>query len=87
MTIIVWLIIGGIAGWLASKVVGKDKQMGLGANIITGIVGAFLGGWVVSLTGGNADVLTGLNFASLATAFGGAVLLLVILGALGGKKK
>lgn len=79
MTIVVWLVIGGIAGWLASIVMGKSAQMGLGANIITGIIGAFLGGWVVKLMGGDADVLTGLNFPSLATAFVGAVILLAIL--------
>lgn len=82
MTIVVWLVIGGIAGWLASIVMGKNEKMGIGANIITGIIGAFLGGWVVSLMGGSADVLTGFNLPSLATAFGGAVILLAILRAI-----
>lgn len=82
MTIIVWLVIGGIAGWLASKVMGKDKQMGVVANVVTGVVGAFLGGWVVKLMGGEADVLTGFNLPSLATAFVGAVILLAILRAI-----
>ena len=48
-------------------------------NIIVGVIGAMLGGWLVSLMGGSADVLTGFNFASLLTAFFGAVVLLVIL--------
>lgn len=82
MTIIVWLVIGGIAGWLASKVMGKDKQMGVVANVVTGVVGAFLGGWVVKLMGGEADVLTGFNLPSLATAFVGAVILLALLRAI-----
>ena len=43
------------------------------------IIGAMLGGWLVSLMGGDANVLTGFNFASLLTAFFGAVVLLVIL--------
>ena len=79
MTILVWLIIGGVAGWLASKVVNQGKGSGPLTNIIVGIIGAMLGGWLVSLMGGSADVLTGLNFASLLTAFFGAVVLLVIL--------
>lgn len=86
MTILIWVIIGGIAGWLASIVTGKNKDMGLGANIITGVVGAFIGGWVVNLMGGDADVLTGFNFPSLLTAFVGAVILLLILGVIRGKK-
>lgn len=86
MTILVWLIIGGLAGWLASKVVGKDAQMGIVANILTGIAGAFLGGFAVKLMGGDVDVFTGFNLASFATAFFGAVLLLFILGLISKKK-
>lgn len=81
MTILVWIIIGGIAGWLASIVMGKNKKMGIVANVVTGVIGAFLGGLVVKLMGGDADVLTGFNLPSLATAFVGAVILLGILRA------
>ena len=63
MTILVWLIIGGVAGWLASKVVNQGKGSGPLTNIIVGIIGAMLGGWLVSLMGGDANVLTGFNFA------------------------
>ena len=79
MTILVWLIIGGVAGWLASQVVNKGKGSGPLTNIIVGVIGAMLGGWLVILMGGSADVLTGFNVASLLTAFFGAVVLLVIL--------
>ncbi|MDO4713083.1 MAG: GlsB/YeaQ/YmgE family stress response membrane protein [Candidatus Saccharibacteria bacterium] len=82
MSILVWIVIGGLAGWLASIVMGKNGQMGIGANILTGVVGAFVGGWVVKLMGGDADVLTGFNLPSLATAFVGAVILLVVLRAI-----
>lgn len=81
MTILVWIIIGGIAGWLASIVMGKNEKMGIVANVVTGVIGAFLGGLVVKLMGGDADVLTGFNLPSLATAFVGAVILLGILRA------
>lgn len=82
MTILVWIIIGGVAGWLASIVMGKNEKMGLVANVATGVIGAFLGGFVVKLMGGDADVLTGFNLPSLATAFVGAVILLGILRAI-----
>lgn len=86
MSILVWLIVGGIAGWLASIVMGKNDSMGLPANIIVGIIGAFIGGWALSLFGGDADVMSGFNIASLATAFVGAVILLGILRLIGGRK-
>ena len=48
MSIIVWLIVGGIIGWLASLLAGTDERMGVFANIVVGIVGAFLGGLLPS---------------------------------------
>ena len=81
MRLFVWLIIGGLAGWLASKVI-KREGSGVVTNIIVGVIGAFLGGWVVSLMGGNANVLTGFNVSSFLTAFFGAVLLLLLLKAI-----
>ncbi|MBB1033000.1 MAG: GlsB/YeaQ/YmgE family stress response membrane protein [Dietzia sp.] len=47
-TIIAWIIIGGLAGWIASKIMKRDAQMGIIANIAAGIVGAFIVGWLVS---------------------------------------
>ena len=44
-----WIIIGGLAGWIGSKIMGTDAQMGLVANILVGIVGGFIGGWVLTL--------------------------------------
>jgi len=57
MNYIIWLVIGGIIGWLASIVMKTNAQMGLIANIIIGIVGAFIGGWIstqLKLGGGAA---------------------------------
>lgn len=45
-TIIAWIIIGGLAGWIASKIMKRDAQMGIGANIVAGVVGAFIVGWI-----------------------------------------
>ena len=51
MNWLVWIIFGAIAGWIASIVMGKNKQMGAIANIVVGIVGAFIGGWIMSFFG------------------------------------
>jgi len=77
MGIIGWLIIGVLAGWLAEKVMGRNH--GLLTNLIVGVVGAILGGWIASavLHIGN---LGEFNLITLLVAFGGAVLLLFLLG-------
>ena len=77
MSILVWLILGLIAGWLASILVGGGR--GLIGNIIVGIIGAFLGGWLGSMFLG-LDV-TGLDLTSIALAVGGAVIVLLIFRA------
>jgi uncharacterized membrane protein YeaQ/YmgE (transglycosylase-associated protein family) len=77
MGILSWIILGGIAGWLASIVMKRNDQMGCIANIVAGIVGAFVGGWVFSLFGGGS--VSGLNLTSLVVAFVGAVIVLGIL--------
>lgn len=77
MGILSWLIVGGLAGWIASMIMGKNHQMGLGLNIVVGIIGAIIGGWVLSLFGmGGVD---GLNITSIVTAIIGAVILLTIM--------
>lgn len=78
MSIIIWIIVGALAGWIASMIMKTDAQMGALANIVVGIIGAFIGGWVVSLFGVN--VAEGeLNIPSILTAILGAVILLGIL--------
>lgn len=79
MGLLVWLIVGGLAGWVASMVMKTDKDMGLLANIVVGIIGAFIGGWAISLFGGGADVMSGFNLGSFLTALLGAVILLALL--------
>lgn len=78
MSLLAWIIVGAIAGWLASIVMKTNASQGLLADIVVGIVGAFIGGWVLSLLGLGGD--TGeFNIASILTAFIGAVILLFIL--------
>ncbi|WBT08654.1 GlsB/YeaQ/YmgE family stress response membrane protein [Corynebacterium sp. SCR221107] len=83
--IIGWIIIGGLAGWIASKIRGKDAQMGILANVVVGIVGGLLGGWVLQLFG--FDVEGGGFFFSFLTCLFGAVIFLWLLQLISGRKK
>lgn len=78
--ILLWIILGAIAGWIASKIMNTDAEMGAMANIVVGILGALIGGFVVQVVTG-ADTTTGFNFTTLLTAIVGAVILLAIVKA------
>jgi uncharacterized membrane protein YeaQ/YmgE (transglycosylase-associated protein family) len=78
MNILVWIIFGAIAGWVASIIMKKNRKMGAIANIVVGIVGAFIGGYIMDFFG--AEGVTGFNFYSLLVAIVGAVVLLWVLG-------
>ena len=78
MGIIGWIIIGGLAGWIGSKIMGTDASMGILLNIIVGIIGGFLGGWLLDLFG--VDVAGGGLIFSFLTCLLGAVILLWIVG-------
>ena len=73
-----WIIIGGLAGWIGSKIMGTDAQMGLLLNIVVGVIGGFLGGWLLTLFG--VDVAGGGFFFSFLTCLLGSVILLWIVG-------
>jgi uncharacterized membrane protein YeaQ/YmgE (transglycosylase-associated protein family) len=79
MGIIAFIILGALAGWVASMIAGTNAQMGLLANIIVGIIGAFIGGLLFSMFGG--DGVTGLNLGSFVVALIGSVILLMIMKA------
>ncbi len=76
MGLIIWLIIGGVLGWLASIVMRTDAQQGIFLNIVVGIVGAFLAG--LFITGGSINN-AGIDVRSLIASFVGAVVLLGIV--------
>lgn len=78
MGIISWVILGGLAGWAASFITGRAKQMGCIGNIIVGIIGAVLGGWIMSLFGQQG--VTAFTWRSFLVALLGAVVLLAIVG-------
>ncbi len=80
MGILIWIIVGAIAGFVASKVL-TGRGMGLLWDIVVGILGAFLGGWLAGLVG--MPVATGtFTVGGLVAAFVGAVILLVVFRAL-----
>ncbi len=79
-----WIILGGLAGWIASKIAGTDKNQGLLGNIIVGILGGLLGGFLFGLLGGAG--VTGFNMWSFLVALVGAVVLLFIWKLITGKK-
>jgi len=80
MNFIIWLIIGGVVGWLASIIMRTDGQQGILLNVIVGIVGAFLGGLLISpLLGAGTINNSGLSVATFLVSLGGAVILLAIV--------
>ena len=80
MGIILWLVIGGIVGWLASLVMKRDGSQGIVLNIVVGIVGALLGGWLLSPLLGAPSINSGeISASSLLVSFLGAVILLAIV--------
>ncbi|MCL4861793.1 MAG: GlsB/YeaQ/YmgE family stress response membrane protein [Caldilineaceae bacterium] len=83
MGIIAWLVFGALAGWVASILVGRNKEMGIVANIVVGIIGALIGGWIMSALGGTP--VTGFNLGSFVTAVVGAIVLLVVVGMVRGR--
>jgi len=72
MGIIIWIIFGALVGWVASLVMKTDAEQGALLNIAVGIVGALIGGWVMSLFGGSQ--VTGFNLYSFLVALLGAVI-------------
>ena len=78
MGIITWLIFGALVGWVASMIMKRNSEMGMVGNIVVGVIGAGLGGWIASLLG--VGTVTGFNFYSLLIALAGACLLLLVIG-------
>ena len=78
LNILAWIIVGGIAGWLASLVV-QGTGLGIIGDIVVGIIGAFLGAFLLTLLLPGTFAFTGFSLGSLVIAFIGAVILLVIV--------
>ncbi len=84
--ILAWIIVGGVAGWLSSLVV-RGGGMGIIMNILVGVVGAILGGALLTFVLPSAFAFTGFNFISLLVAFVGASILLLIIQAVAGPRR
>lgn len=80
MTWLLIIIVGGILGWLASKVMGTDAQQGILLNIVVGIIGALLAGLILSPLLGIAPITSGdFSIGALLVSFVGAIILLAIV--------
>ena len=79
MGILVWLIVGGVVGWLASIIMRTDAQQGILLNVIVGIVGALLAGFVVSPLLGIGTINQGISIATFLVSLVGAIILLAIV--------
>ncbi len=78
-SILIWVVLGAVAGWLAGNIM-KGRGFGLMGNIIVGIVGSFVGGWLGGLLGVSGAATGGFSIASVITAVIGAIVLLFIVG-------
>jgi uncharacterized membrane protein YeaQ/YmgE (transglycosylase-associated protein family) len=85
MGIISWIVLGGIAGWLASVIMRRTDRSGCITNVVVGIIGAFIGGFVMSQLGHRG--VTGFNFRSFLVAVLGSVILLAVVGLFTSRKK
>jgi uncharacterized membrane protein YeaQ/YmgE (transglycosylase-associated protein family) len=84
MGILAWIVVGLIAGWLAGMVM-KGGGYGVVGDIIIGIIGALLGGFLAAAVFGIPDAVNGINITSIVVAFIGAVVLIAIIRALPGR--
>lgn len=79
--ILTWLVVGAVAGWLADMIVG-GSSVGLIGDIVIGIVGALVGGWLAGNFFGVPNAISGFNVTTLVDAFLGPAVVLVIVNAL-----
>lgn len=77
-TLLIWVVVGAIAGWLASIVMRTNRRQGLVADIVVGVIGGIVGGLLLTSIG-IRGLVTGINLGSIAVAFVGAVFLLFVL--------
>jgi len=84
MTLVAWIVVGAIAGFLASEIMGTRE--GLVLMVVLGIVGAVVGGWIASDLLKIADV-TGINLTSIVVAIVGAMVVIVVVQSLGGRRR
>ncbi len=78
--LLIWILLGALAGWIASMIMGRNAQMGALANIVVGIVGALLAGWLITpLVGGGTINQGDFSLSGLIISLLGAIVLLAIV--------
>jgi len=82
-----WIILGGVAGWIASILTKNNAQMGLIANIIVGILGAFAGNFLLNLITGTGLTTFNFDFTTFLVAVAGAVVLLFLYSMVRGRRR
>lgn len=87
MSIIAWLVVGAIAGYLAGYLVKGDESLGVIGHIVLGIIGALIGGFVAGLLTGGTDYTTGINIPTILVATIGAVVAVVGYNAIRGRAR
>lgn len=87
MNIVIWLVVGGVIGWLASLLMNTNGQQGLLLNIVVGIVGALIAGWFISpLVGVGTINQNNFSLPALGVSFLGAALLLAVVNLISGRR-
>ena len=86
MGLLAWIVVGLIAGWLASQVM-RGGGYGLIGDIIVGVVGALIGGFLAATLLNMPDAVNGINVTSILVAFVGAVILIALLRAVSGRRR
>jgi uncharacterized membrane protein YeaQ/YmgE (transglycosylase-associated protein family) len=82
-----WLVVGAIAGWLAGLLVKGDEGLGVIGHVVLGLVGALLGGWVVSQLTGNDPMDGVFDISTIVTAVIGAVVLVLLVNMIRGRRR
>ena len=80
MGIIIWIIFGGLVGWIASFIVGNERDQGVIFDIVVGIIGSIVGGFVMTFFGENG--VTGFNLYSFIISILGAITLIIVIRSL-----
>jgi uncharacterized membrane protein YeaQ/YmgE (transglycosylase-associated protein family) len=80
MNFIIWLVVGGLIGWIASMIMKTDAQQGVILNVVVGIIGAMLGGWLLAPMFGTGTInQNDFSLAGLGVSLLGAIILLAIV--------
>jgi uncharacterized membrane protein YeaQ/YmgE (transglycosylase-associated protein family) len=80
MNFIIWIVVGGVLGWIASMIMKTDAQQGMFLNIVVGIIGALLGGWLLAPLFGTGTInQNDFSIGSLLVSLLGAIVLLAIV--------